>query len=466
MAGLSLRTKVAMAFLVIAALVAAAVGALAYQSASLLIRADAEQRFADVVDQAADNLRAGRGIALWFEDTPPPATSENFDVLSQEELSVQVLHPDGRVLTRPDSPRAVLPPTAAELELARSADAGAVELREVDHAGERFRTATLALGGGNGALQLAQAISPTEQLLRSLRTQMLVVGGAIALVAGAVGWFVGWRLTRRLARLTAAAEHISATGKLEPMAPGDIGSGSDEVGRLAGAFTAMLARLAGARQDQRRLVEDAAHELRTPLTSVRTNVSMLRHLDRMPAAERDQLLADLQGETRELADLVGEVVRLATDQHATEESQDVDLGALAERAAARTRRRYDHEISVRTVPEGSRPVVTARPHALERALTNIVENAAKLAPMSAGPIEIEVQGTRVAVADRGPGIADADRNRIFDRFYRAEVSRALPGSGLGLAIVREIVEQHGGTVFARHRPGGGAVIGFDLPTQS
>ena len=104
----------------------------------------------------------------------------------------------------------------------------------------------------------------------------------------------------------------------------------------------------------------------------------------------------------------------------------------------------------------------APPPALERAVSNLVDNAAKF-DASSGPIDIEIADGRLVVMDRGPGIAVTDVGRVFDRFFRAEDARSRPGSGLGLSIVREVVERAGGTVEATARPGGGAVVGFRLP---
>jgi len=128
--------------------------------------------------------------------------------------------------------------------------------------------------------------------------------------------------------------------------------------------------------------------------------------------------------------------------------------------AARTHRRTGKVVTVDA--DGS--TVTARPLALERAITNLVDNAAKFASDSAEPIEVNVRAGRVEVLDRGPGLTPDDAPHVFDRFYRALDARSRPGSGLGLAIVRDIVETHRGTVFAGNRPGGGASIGFQLPS--
>jgi two-component system sensor histidine kinase MprB len=110
--------------------------------------------------------------------------------------------------------------------------------------------------------------------------------------------------------------------------------------------------------------------------------------------------------------------------------------------------------------------VNGRPAALQRALSNLVENAAKFDREGTSPIEIEVTrdggSVRVEVLDRGPGIAEEDLARVFDRFYRAPAARSLPGSGLGLSIVREVATTHGGEPFARRREGGGSAIGFTV----
>ena len=103
-----------------------------------------------------------------------------------------------------------------------------------------------------------------------------------------------------------------------------------------------------------------------------------------------------------------------------------------------------------------------RANALERAVHNLLDNATKFDD-SGGAIEVTVRHGRVEVCDHGPGIAEADRAAVFDRFYRSIDARSRPGSGLGLAIVRDIVEAHGGSVFVQSRAGGGTCIGFVLP---
>jgi two-component system sensor histidine kinase MprB len=115
-----------------------------------------------------------------------------------------------------------------------------------------------------------------------------------------------------------------------------------------------------------------------------------------------------------------------------------------------------------TVADDDHVEVLARPRQLERAISNLVDNAVKYSPPDT-PIDIVIEQATLTVADRGRGIPDDDTRRIFERFYRAVDVRSDPGSGLGLSIVDEIIRSHGGMVFARNRDGGGAEVGFNLP---
>jgi two-component system sensor histidine kinase MprB len=311
------------------------------------------------------------------------------------------------------------------------------------------------LGNGLGAVQLARSLAETDRLLASLRDRTILAVALVMIIAGALAWLVSRRVTRRLVQLTAAAEHVAATGELDVSVP----VGADETGRLGNAFNAMLGALHRSKEDQQRLVQDASHELRTPLTSLRTNISVLRRYDHLDPDTRRRLLDDLDGETRELAVMVDELVELATERRSNEPEQLVVLGDVATNAVDRARRRTSRPIEL--VTDAS--TVIGRPHALERAIANLVENAVKFDDVDGGPIEVSVHACRVEVGDHGPGFDPVDLPHIFDRFYRAVSARARPGSGLGLSIVRAVVESHGGRVFAENRVGGGATVGFELP---
>lgn len=203
-------------------------------------------------------------------------------------------------------------------------------------------------------------------------------------------------------------------------------------------------------------MQDASHELRTPITSLRTNIDVLsRHPDLDPAA-RAAVVAELRLELGELSTLLSELVATAGDAGDVDGARPVSLDAVVRRAVERVGRRHDRVITV----IGSGAVVEAPPTGLARAVTNLLENAVKFSP-AGSPVEARLADGRLAVHDQGPGIAPADAERVFDRFYRSVSARSLPGSGLGLAIVRHVVEGAGGRVFVQPAPA--AAVGFELP---
>ncbi|WP_328384536.1 HAMP domain-containing histidine kinase [Streptomyces sp. NBC_00400] len=449
----SLRTAFAVAFATGAAAVTVLVGFLSYDAAARLVRVDERSVFSQVVRDLRTQVQEKPFEPTDYTTVDPDHDGPRDDLTRPTRTDVQILGADGRIV---EAGRPALPAGAGERRVAGDARAGHLAEREAEIGDEEYHVATVALGGGRGAVQVAQKFSETEDLLSALQQRTALLAAAVIALSGAGGWWLARRITGRLVRLTSVAENVAEHGRLDVPVPV---AGRDEVARLGRAFDDMLGRLASAVQDQQRLVQDAGHELRTPLTSLRTNISLLKRFEELPPDARDELLADLAGEARELSDLVNELVDLAAGQRDDDPLSEVSLAEVAEKAAASARRRTGREITVRTV----RPaVVEGRSAALHRALTNLLENAAKFDAGGTEPIEVVVTGARIEVLDRGPGIADADLTRVFDRFYRAAVARGLPGSGLGLAIVREIATAHGGHAFAARRSGGGAVLGFTV----
>ena len=304
-------------------------------------------------------------------------------------------------------------------------------------------------------VQVARPLDEVENAVEDLRWQVALFGSLAVAVAAAGAWLLAGRTVRPIVRLAETAEHIAETGDVDHPVEG---SGSGEVGRLAGSFRTMLGALATSRRQQHRLVMDASHELRTPLTSLRTNVDLLRRSDELAPEDREAVLDDVDSELGELTDLVTELVDLAVDVQAVEPLQLIDLAEVVEPVVARARRRSGRDIIVRV--ERGVPV-EGRPEALARAVRNLVDNAVKFSEQ--GPVEVVVDGGRVAVHDAGPGVPEADRERIFERFHRLESDRDRPGSGLGLAIVRQVAHAHGGTVTVGESPLGGAAFSLRIP---
>lgn len=454
---MTLPARLAVAFALVAAVVAGAVGLLSFESASSQVTDETDR----ALQSATTALVGGQSAVLSPSVGALPGPGDGGGdgdgtggrgLDATRQLTAQRLAADGTP-TRLGGRPVTLPVPEADRVLAASTVAGQTRTTEVHLGAESYRVLTTSLG--QGALQVATTVDQTEQVLGRLAREIGTVAVAVTLVAAGAGWWLARRITRRLVRLTGIAEEIAEAGLGERTAPVD---GRDEVSRLSSAFNTMLSRLASARDAQERLVQDAAHELRTPLTSLRTNASVLRRIERLPPESRERLVADVDGETRELSRLVEELVELALARRTDEPESEVELADVARAAAARTRRRTGRETRV----DADDTVVRGRRAALERAVGNLVGNAAKFDADGAEPLEVRVRAGTVSVVDRGPGLDEHDTERIFDRFYRADTARALPGSGLGLAIVRDVAESHGGAGFARNRAGGGADIGFTI----
>ena len=458
---LTLRTRFALAFALVGAAVAVLVGALSYRAASdrVLSEIDRTLRSATVaLAQAQGRLQEPAPSEVIAQapdlfpgpDRPGPGDEE------ERRLILQTVAGDG-TSAHIGGPDVTLPVSDTTRALAASGKAGEWDVTEVVVAGRTYRRLTTALGGNRGALQVAAQVDQTHFVLGGMAREIAMVSFVVMLVAAGAGRLVAGRITRRLVRLTEVAEEVSADGRVVSEDPGLMG-GRDEVGRLSTSFSRMLARIAAARDAQERLVHDAAHELRTPLTSLRTNATVLRRVAELSPQARDRLLADVEGETGELAHLVDELVELALAGGHDEPEEAVRLAAVARHVARRVYRRTGRLIHI----DADATVVHGRPQGLERALANLLENAAKFDPAGDDPIKVRIHRGTVTVSDRGPGITPADLPHIFDRFYRADTARPLPGSGLGLAIVRDVAEAHGGTVTAAPRPGGGVRIGFTV----
>jgi two-component system, OmpR family, sensor histidine kinase MprB len=347
----------------------------------------------------------------------------------------------------------------SDTELAVARGQSAQALRTVDVSGVNYRVLTVPAANGV-ALLLAQSMEPTQRTLDRLGLVFWVVGVSGVLIAGVAGWAVATNSLRPVRRLTDAAEHVALTEELRPI---EI-TGDDELARLTIAFNSMLVALDASQRRQRQLIADAGHELRTPLTSLRTNIELLAQADKrgdLSEEARSELLTDIRAQIEEMSTLVGDLVELARDELLVRGPEPADLAELLDSAIERVRRRAP---GITFEVDAESWLVLGDPHLLERAITNLLDNAAKWSP-PLGTVAVRLEDGALTVTDEGPGISDADLPHIFERFYRSTESRTLPGSGLGLAIVQQTAQRHGGTVAAGNAGSGGAIFRLWIPGQ-
>jgi two-component system, OmpR family, sensor histidine kinase MprB len=451
----TLRWRIALILAAVALGVAASASVVAFVSTQSQLRSGIDETLQSraAAVNTVDSQLGGRGDGHRGDDAGLDG-DEGGDCPAagafQPASGAQLVSADGTVTVCIDG-APVLPFTATDLAL-RS---GTIELRTVSIDGAEYRLLTTPWFAG-GTLQVARSLSESNQLLGRLRWQLIALVAAAVAIAAALGWAGATRLVRPIIRLRDTTHRIADT--LDLSTPVDV-QASGEVGSLAASFSIMVAEVGRSQEQQRRLVSDASHEMRTPLTSLRGNVELLGRIEELPATERREVIDDVLEDIGELSTLLAELVDLASDLAAAEPDERVSLGDLARTVAARLERRSDRRM---TVEEHSPVEVIGRPRQLERAISNLVDNAVKYSEPGA-PIDVVVDHLTITVADRGRGIPIEDAHRIFERFHRAVDVRGQPGSGLGLAIVDEIARSHGGTVFARNRPGGGAEVGFTLP---
>ncbi len=442
---MSLRTRLTV---IVAVIVAVAVVGGAYAA-----QLTAQHALRDATDKFLRDRASG------FVNQPP-VDHDDFGAPSEKDRGryfefdaiQQTIDRDGTVTNSlPGQP--TLPIDAEDREIAR--EQNQTHYRDVTVDGESYRMLTASLRDG-GAVQIARKVSETDDVLDVLRTRLVIIALAGIALAALAAWLVMRRATRPIEQLTDTAEHIAETQDLTTPIPV---KGDDEVGRLAASFNTMLVALDTSREQQQRLVVDASHELRTPLTAVRTNIDFLGRAPTLGAEERAQLISETRLELDELTNLVSEMVELATDVRSEEAVEPVALAEVANEVATRFRRRTGIDINVEIGADAG--VLDGRRAMLDRAVANLVDNALKFSPSGAA-VDVAVHGTIVEVADRGPGIDAEDRDRVFDRFYRATGARTLPGSGLGLSIVSQIAALHGGSVTLEPREGGGTVARLTL----
>ena len=372
-------------------------------------------------------------------------------VVSPDTQFIQILAPDGRVLAATlriyeDEPMVV---------------AGKVNQPEDLPRRVRWQVSRTQIPSRAGPITIVAA-SPLSEVDRSVDAlvDVLWLGVPVVVVlVGVLAWIVIGRALRPIEAIRAEVEAISAT-TIDRRVP-EPGTG-DEVDRLARTMNGMLDRLEQASDRQRRFVSDASHELRSPVATIRTELEVA--LARGDAADWPAVARDVLEEDRRLEWLLSDLLELARlDETTAAPFEDVDLDDLALQGADRVRATTALDVDTTRVAPAR---VAGNPRQLERALRNLLDNAARHARATVR-LEVAVDGGAavLVVEDDGTGIAPADRERVFERFTRLERARSRDdgGAGLGLALVREIALHHGGSVSVEDGGLGGARFVVRLP---
>jgi two-component system, OmpR family, sensor kinase len=352
-----------------------------------------------------------------------------------------------------------------------------VTVGSIDNSNVEWRAMTVR-GLGGELTTVAIDLSDVQSTVRSLIYAQVGIGAAVLLVLGVAGYWVVNRSLRPLVEVEQTAAAIAA-GQLDRRVPQR--DPRTEVGRLSLALNGMLAQIqravassessaAQARSSEdrmRRFITDASHELRTPLTTIRGFAELYRQ---GAASDVEMLMSRIESESSRMGLLVEDLLLLARlDAQRPLERHRVDLLALATDAVHDAQSIAPKRTITMEVFDGpGTPEVLGDEARLRQVLGNLVANALQHTPEAAGvTVRVGTDGDNAVleVCDEGPGMTSQDAQRVFERFYRTDSSRARAsgGTGLGLSIVDSLVYAHGGTVSVTTAPGHGCRFKVNLP---
>jgi len=312
--------------------------------------------------------------------------------------------------------------------------------------------------GNAYALVIARELEPTASGLRNLAARQWVISVAAILLCVIAAVFVAAATLNPIRQLTSVVTDITSTDELRTIPV----RGTSEVADLEQSFNMMMESLTASRQQQTRLIADASHELRTPLTSLRTNIELLIADEKskmLPDEARSAILSDVAAQLGEFTSLINDLVSLSRGDVGPGNFTTLDFSEVVTQAVSRAQRRGPSLVFDLALE----PVyVSGDAVTLERAVTNLLDNAVKFSP-PAGVITVRLDAAGLTISDQGPGVAPEDVPHIFERFYRSDSSRNTPGTGLGLSIVDHTIAAHGGTVEVGPAATGGAMFTVHLP---
>lgn len=390
------------------------------------------------------------------------------------ETYVQTLTMNGDVTDRTANLGTVVLPLSSEG--LQAVQGGQAWLETVKIENERLLIHSKPVESGGrliGVVQVARSLAEQDRTLNTLRTILIIAGGAVLLAAFGGGWLLAGAALRPINRITQTAEAIGTDRDFDRRVT--YSGPRDELGRLATTFNTMLSELQAAYrqvqqalQSQRRFVADASHELRTPLTTIRGNLALLEREPPISPEDRVAVLADIADECERLIRLVNDLLVLArADAGQSLHTEPVAIRPIVEEVCRQVSllapdRTIECHISDGAVANGNRD-------AIKQVLLILMDNALKYTPAD-GRISVETAVSNgrvsVSVSDTGPGIDPSVLPHIFERFYRGDYARSGTGTGLGLSIAKVLVEAQHGTLSAESRVAQGSRFTIELARAS
>jgi two-component system, OmpR family, sensor kinase len=460
----SLRARITLWFTALLVIALASVGFLVFTLVNNELQADVDASIENKAHDAALSIRSINGKLNVPQQIKVPESQFRTPTLYTEirDINWQAVW---RSDTLQDSDLPTIETTQA------SAQNSVPVFETITQAGERIRLYTapiLIRGQMTGYVQVARNLADIDVVLLKLRTWLLVSSGLVIAIAAVGGFLLSRAALRPIDQITRTAHEIGIAQRLDQRLPRS--GRTDEVGRLAATFNEMLERLEAIFVAQRRFVADASHELRTPLTTIQGNVEFVRRDPTMPPVARDEALADVADAASRMNRLVDGLLALArADAGRHLERRPVSLRPILETCYHQTQalaRATDIsvELTLNRLEPGAR--LNADPDKLRELLMTLLENAVKY-NLPDGRVCLaaltDERTHRIMVSDTGRGIAPADLDHIFERFYRSPRTRGEDGSGLGLAIAHWIVDEHDGKISVESVQNQGSTFVVTLP---
>lgn len=450
---MSLRLRLALFGAGVVAIALLVFGALVYTLIARSVSTNQDTLLRDRARQAA--------AATSATDVTPRPLIAPADLRTSTDVYVEVLDSHGNVAYATAVLNGAPPPVPAGLLALADSNRGAFATEGDAAKGTQLRLYALPFAGGYVVAGQSTRV-PASSV--SGIVAFLIISAVPALIAALIAsWLVAGRALRPLRVVARTADDIGSTRDFSRRLT--VGPRKDEVALLSASFNRMLDTLAGAIDSQRRFVADASHELRTPLATIQGNAGLLAVGPTVDDGVRRAAAADIVGESERMARLTDRLLTLArADSGLDLQLAPLDLAPVAAEVARQAAAVHP---GIEISSDLADLSVAGDADALRQLLWILLDNAARHA-RSRISVSLQRQDgwARLVVDDDGSGVPAAEREKIFERFYKADPARRAGGAGLGLAIARWIADQHHGRIIAADGPAGGAGFFVDLPLLS